>query len=317
MSYKLTLDELLKAARIVSNALVTHLNNGSLVAPLRVYGIPRGGVSASYLLATIMDIMLVSTPEEANVILDDLVDSGTTMRRYMLGYPDKVFACLIAKGDLNQKGMPFPVVRGAQAAENEWLTFPWEVSDSGHDSSAEDSVIRMLEAIGEDPSREGLLDTPKRVVKAWGEWFSGYQENPATYMKSFEDGAAGVDEMVLLTNIDVQSHCEHHITPFIGVAHVAYIPNGKIVGISKLVRVVNTFSRRLQVQERLTGQIADCLQDHLNPLGVAVVIQAKHFCMCTRGVKSPNTTTTTSSLRGAFLEKPAARAEFMSLLPRD
>lgn len=183
-------------------------------------------------------------------------------------------------------------------------------------ASAADAMLcvrDLLDFIGEDPTREGLVDTPSRVVKAYGEWFAGYKQDPADLFKVFEDGAEGADEMVLLTDIPVFSHCEHHITPIVGVAHVAYIPKDKIVGISKLARVVDLFSRRLQVQERLTNQIADAIQEHLEPLGVAVVIRAKHFCMATRGVKTPNVDTTTSALRGVFKEG-TPRAEFLSLI---
>lgn len=179
--------------------------------------------------------------------------------------------------------------------------------------AAEECVRELLKFIGEKPGREGLQETPARVVKAYGEWFAGYKQDPADLFKTFEDGAEGADEMVLLTDIPVFSHCEHHITPIVGVAHVAYIPNGKVVGISKLGRVVDLFARRLQVQERLTNQIADAIQTHLDPHGVAVVIRAKHFCMTTRGVKMPNVDTTTSALRGAFKEG-APRAEFLSLI---
>lgn len=178
---------------------------------------------------------------------------------------------------------------------------------------AEHHVHELLRYLGEDPNREGLLETPARVVKAYGEWFAGYKQDPADLFKVFEDGAEGADEMVLLTDIPVFSHCEHHITPIVGVAHVAYIPKDKIVGISKLARVVDLFSRRLQVQERLTNQIADAIQTHLDPLGVAVVIRAKHFCMATRGVKTPNVDTTTSALRGVFKEG-TPRAEFLALI---
>lgn len=177
------------------------------------------------------------------------------------------------------------------------------------------AVVDLLHFIGEDPNREGLQETPARVVKAYGEWFAGYKQDPADLFKVFEDGGEDADEMVLLTNIPVFSHCEHHITPIVGVAHVAYIPNQqtrKIVGISKLARLVDLYSRRLQVQERLTNQIANALVEGLDPLGVGVVITAKHFCMATRGVKMPNVDTTTSALRGVFKEGPA-RAEFLSL----
>lgn len=176
------------------------------------------------------------------------------------------------------------------------------------------AVRTMMTAIGEDVTREGLLETPDRVVRAWGEWFSGYHKDPNELFKSFEDGAERADEIVLLTNCAVHSHCEHHVTPIVGFAHVAYIPNGKIVGISKLARVVDIFSRRLQVQERLTNQIADCIQDNLNPAAVAVIITAKHFCMATRGVQQPLVDTTTSAMRGAFREEASARAELLSLI---
>lgn len=175
-------------------------------------------------------------------------------------------------------------------------------------------VRQMIQCIGDTPGREGLLDTPARVVRAWGEWFAGYAIEPHELLeRDFSDGAEKADEMVLLTNIPVMSHCEHHITPIIGVAHVAYIPSGKIVGISKLARVVDAYSRRLQVQERLTNQIADCINDVLDPVGVGVIITAKHFCMATRGVKMPEVDTTTSALRGAF-KKAKVRAEFLSLI---
>lgn len=175
-------------------------------------------------------------------------------------------------------------------------------------------VTDMLVAIGEDPLREGLKETPKRVVRAWKEWFSGYLVDPKKVLKSFTDGSEGVNEMVLLTDIPIVSTCEHHMAPIIGHACVAYIPNGKIVGLSKIPRLVEVFSRRLQVQERLTVQISDCLMECLSPLGVAVVITAQHFCMSTRGVKVHGVNTTTSSMRGVFIEKPEVKAEFLSLI---
>lgn len=183
-----------------------------------------------------------------------------------------------------------------------------------HHADCKDVVSDMLRLIGEDTSREGLLETPDRVARAWNEWFSGYKQDPADLFKTFDDGAEGADGILLLTNIPVASHCEHHITPIIGVAHVAYIPNGKIIGISKLARLVDLFSRRLQVQERLTNQIADAIEQHLEPLGVAVIITAKHFCMATRGVRMPDVDTTTSAMRGAFRDEPAARAELLQLI---
>lgn len=179
-----------------------------------------------------------------------------------------------------------------------------------------DIVTAMLLAIGEDPNREGLKETPDRVVKAWDEWFAGYKQEPATLLKSFEDGAELVagDEMVLVRDIELYSFCEHHLAPFFGVAHVAYIPSGRVVGLSKLARVVDAFAKRLQVQERLTNQIANTINDVLQPQGVGVVLQCTHFCMCSRGVGKQRSTTITSALRGAMRDLPDTRAEFMALV---
>lgn len=178
----------------------------------------------------------------------------------------------------------------------------------------QEAVADIIEFIGDDPKRQGLLETPGRVVRAWGEWFSGYKQDPKDVLKTFEDGAEGADEMVLETSIPVYSHCEHHMTPFVGVAHVAYLPAKRIAGLSKLARVVDIYARRLQVQERLTAQIADALNDNLKPRGVGVVITAQHFCMCTRGVKLAGVNTTTSALRGAFKKDSAVRNEFLNLI---
>lgn len=182
--------------------------------------------------------------------------------------------------------------------------------------SAELIVQLMLRTIGEDPSREGLRETPKRVAKAWAEWFDGYNQDPAGILKTFEDGAEllASDEMVLVRDIDFYSHCEHHMAPFFGKAHVAYIPNGKVVGLSKLARLVDVFAHRLQVQERLTNQVANAIQDVLEPQGVGVVMRATHFCMCSRGVNKQGSTTITSALRGAIKDKAEARSEFMGLV---
>lgn len=177
-------------------------------------------------------------------------------------------------------------------------------------------VRAMLEHIGDNPDREGLHETPARVVKAWDEWFAGYKIDVDELFKVFEDGAPGAsnDQLVLETNIPVFSWCEHHMAPIVGVAHVAYIPAETVVGLSKLARVVDAFARRLQVQERLTNDIVDAIDRNLKPAGCGVVITAEHFCMCTRGVKLTGVKTTTSALRGALLKEPEARAEFFSLI---
>jgi len=175
-------------------------------------------------------------------------------------------------------------------------------------------VRSILRYIGDDPEREGLRDTPKRVVKAWHEHFWGYAEDPVAPLQRTFSEIEGYDELVLLQDIEVHSHCEHHMVPFVGKAHVGYIPNGRVVGLSKLARVVEIFSKRLQVQEKLTAQIAGTIWETLKPHGVAVVLQCRHFCMCYRGVRQPSAITTTSKLHGIFLSQPAARAEFFTLL---
>lgn len=178
-----------------------------------------------------------------------------------------------------------------------------------------DAVRIILEYVGEDSSREGLLDTPERFIKACENyWFKGYKEDPKSVMKVFEDGGEDYDEMVLVKDIELYSHCEHHIAPIIGKAHIAYIPDGRIIGLSKLARLVEVFARRLQVQERLTAQIAQSLAEELMPKGVAVVIEAVHTCMSSRGVQKQNSSTVTSKMTGVFLEDVGTREEFMRLI---
>jgi GTP cyclohydrolase I len=181
-------------------------------------------------------------------------------------------------------------------------------------AEAEDHVRGMLRFLGEDVAREGLLETPARVVRAWGEHFSGYQQDPAEYLaKTFEE-VDGYDQLVLVSDIELFSHCEHHMVPFVGKAHVAYIPDGRVVGLSKVARVVDVFAKRLQVQEKLTKQISDAIETHLRPQGVAVILQCQHFCMCYRGVKKPGSWTTTSNLHGIFLKDAASRMELFTLI---
>ena len=177
------------------------------------------------------------------------------------------------------------------------------------------AVTMLLETIiGEDVTREGLIDTPNRVAKMYNEIFSGYSMNPKEILgRIFKEEKHR--EMVIVKDIEFYSHCEHHMVPFFGVAHVAYIPNGNIVGLSKLARLVECYAKRLQVQERMTSQIADDIDEHISPLGVAVVINAKHLCMSMRGVRKPEANTTTSAMRGVFLDSTnTARAEFLGLI---
>jgi len=175
-------------------------------------------------------------------------------------------------------------------------------------------VRGLLEYIGEDVNREGLQETPARVLSAMHEHFSGYKEDPREHLlKTFEE-VEGYDEVVLVSDIDVHSHCEHHMVPFVGKAHVAYIPRGRVVGLSKLARVVDGYAKRLQVQEKLTMQIANAIEDVLDPKGVAVIVQCQHFCMCHRGIQKSNSWTTTSKLTGAFMNNPSSRLELFQLI---
>lgn len=176
------------------------------------------------------------------------------------------------------------------------------------------AVEELIRWIGDDPAREGLVDTPQRVVDAFLEYFKGYEECPETYLERTFEQVGGYDEIVLLRDIPFHSHCEHHMAPILGKAHVAYLPKDRVVGISKLARVVHAFARRLQVQERLTAEIADCIQRVLEPIGVAVVIEATHACMTCRGVETPGVIMTTSRMMGAFRDDPRTRQEVLKLM---
>lgn len=182
---------------------------------------------------------------------------------------------------------------------------------------AEDAVRTLLRWAGDDPTREGLLDTPKRVAKAYREWFAGYAVDPGEYLSRTFKEVAGYDEMVVLRGIDFESHCEHHLAPIIGRAHIGYLPTNRVVGISKLARVVEAYAKRLQVQETLTAQIAQCIQDNLQPAGVAVVIDASHECMTTRGVHKRGVSMVTSQMLGVFRDDPRTRVEFLQFIGID
>ncbi|GAB4126170.1 MAG: GTP cyclohydrolase I FolE [Rhodothalassiaceae bacterium] len=179
---------------------------------------------------------------------------------------------------------------------------------------AENAVRELIRWAGEDPEREGLKDTPGRVTRAFLEYFRGYAEDPVSYLSRTFEEVSGYDEVVLLKNIPFVSHCEHHLAPIIGKAHVAYLPRDKVVGISKLARVVHAYARRMQVQERLTAEIGDSIAEVLEPLGVAVVIEATHGCMTCRGVETPDVLMTTSRMTGLFREDEKARREVLALM---
>jgi GTP cyclohydrolase IA len=257
---------------------------------LKIYGVPRGGIPVAYEVAAIHgNAAVVYNVTEADVIVDDIIDSGTTRKRY--GEP---FYALIEKSNDDSEA---------------WYVFPWEVDALG---SQEDIVIRQLQAIGENPKRDGLLDTPRRVVKSWDDLYSGYKMDPKEILcKQFEN-EEHYDEMVISREIDFFSSCEHHLMPFFGQVHIAYIPKDKIVGLSKLARLVECFARRLQIQERMTQQIANAIQECLDPAGVAVYIEGKHLCQSSRGVQKHNAVMVTSALKGVF-ENQASRMEFLML----
>jgi GTP cyclohydrolase IA len=189
-----------------------------------------------------------------------------------------------------------------------------ELAERPSRSEAESAVRTLIRWAGDDPDREGLTGTPSRVVRAYEEWFGGYGEDPREYLKRTFEEVAGYDEIVLLRDVRFVSHCEHHIAPIIGRVHIGYLPRNRVVGISKLIRVVDAFARRLQVQEKLTAEIASCLDGVLKPHGVAVVVEGTHECMTTRGVKRTDVTMVTSQMLGVFRDQPQTRAEFLSAI---
>ncbi|GAA3798207.1 GTP cyclohydrolase I FolE [Qipengyuania pelagi] len=180
--------------------------------------------------------------------------------------------------------------------------------------AVQDAIRTLIEWTGDDPTREGLLETPARVARAWKEYCLGYEEDPAVHLSRVFEEVGGYNEIVLLRDIPFQSHCEHHMAPIIGKAAIAYLPTDRVVGISKLARVLHGFARRLQVQERLTAEVADCIWENLQPQGVAVVIEASHACMTARGVRTPGVGMVTSRMMGTFLDDPRSREEVMKLM---
>ena len=188
------------------------------------------------------------------------------------------------------------------------------MSNSATQDQAEEAVRTLLRWAGEDPAREGLIDTPRRVAKAYGDWFSGYKVDPREYLARTFEEVEGYDELIVLRDIEFESHCEHHMAPIIGKAHIGYLPAGKVVGISKLARVVEAYARRFQVQEKMTAQIANCIQDVLQPRGVGVVVEGAHECMTTRGIHKRGVSMVTSKMLGGFREDARTRAEFLRFI---
>ena len=305
-----------RARRVVEQICLTdNLSNfeSGLDTFRKIYPVPRGGIPAAQSIQTEFSAQfpemnvdgsfqsgcfeIAETPEEANVIVDDIIDSGETRTQFHRKFPNKPFFAVVDKTHLDKDW------------QDDWVVFPWERMNN--EQGPEENIRRVLEYIGEDPKREGLLETPKRVIKSFRELYGGYSIDPSTVFTTFDDEST--DEMVLLRDIEFHSMCEHHMLPFHGTASIAYIPNGKIVGISKLARLLDVFAKRLQIQERICQQVTDTLDLELGSLGSACVLKAKHMCMCARGVNKQNSVMVTSSLSGAF-RKPEARAEFMALI---
>lgn len=262
---------------------------------LNVYGVPKGGMIAS---AFLENANVMNCPGDADVILDDIHDTGRTKAIYKKKYPNTEFHALFTKEDPKYKG--------------KWFVMPWE-ADHPTGDSAEDNILRMLQCIGEDPSRSGLANTPARVVRSWQELYKGYELNPKDIVTLFDEGE-GFDEVILLRDVEMFSTCEHHLLPFFGKAHIAYLPGKQLLGVSKLARILESFSRRLQIQERIGRQVTEFLMGEVGAQGAACIIEATHLCMRIRGVQKQNSIMTTSSIEGVFREDSSARAELLHLI---
>ncbi len=282
--YKMTWDE---AYERVQKRIIDKLASNQ-----RVYGIPRGGVYVAAMSGHATD-----HPKFADAFVDDIIDSGATAKKWRDKYHKPVLPLVDKQCNVDDKKMG-------------WVVFPWEVGtveEIGPVKNAE----RILQHIGEDITRPGLIETPARMIKALEEMTSGYNQNPKEIIKLFEkDG----DEMITVTGIQFTSLCEHHVLPFTGTAVVGYIPEDKMVGLSKIPRLVLAFAKRLQTQERLTAEIAEAFDSIVEPLGVGVILKAHHSCMGCRGVVQPSAQMITSSMLGAMRDNPTARSELLSLI---
>lgn len=270
-----------------------------------IYGIPRGGIYVAMALSykTVLPLVVSPPGEDTSIlVVDDLVDSGATRDKF----PKHDF--VVIHLGIDPKVMPSFFLR----KKDDWIQYWWEKGET----PADDAIIRLIEYIGEKPNREGLRETPDRVIKAYDFLFSGYAQEPSSVMKVFEN--EGYDQIVLLKDIEIYSMCEHHMLPFFGKAHIAYIPDKKLIGVSKLARLIEMYARRLQIQERIGEQVTTALIENLSPIGAACIIEAQHLCMRMRGVEKQNSILSTSSLKGVFLEDSpkgiAAREELMRLI---
>lgn len=281
-----------------------------------VIGIKRGGCVPAMLIARHLnrghwirfaspsDYDKISYLKDA-IVVDDICDTGATMIPFKA---HGAFACVALAAKAIGKSA-VDVKYGQEFGQDTWVAFPWENDDETSEQAAEQGITSLIRHIGDDPNRDGLKETPSRVRRAYEEMTAGSKVDPASLIKTFDAG--GYDQMVGVYGVPFHSLCEHHLLPFFGTASVAYIPNGKIIGLSKLARIVDTYARRLQNQERIAEQVATCIMENLKPKGVAVSIEAQHMCMAARGVKKAGATMRTCKLTGVFLKDAKARAEFM------
>ncbi len=270
-----------------------------------IFGIPRGGIPLAVGLSEKLNLHLVSKPNLKTLIVDDIVDSGKTRLRYK----QNQFASIHVKTYTPEDFRPQYYLYQT----DKWIDYFWETNES----TIEDHIIRQIQYIGEDPCRQGMIETPKRIVASWGEIFQGYKQDPESVFKTFEDEQEQFGGLVYLKGIEFYSICEHHWLPFFGQAFVAYIPNGPVIGVSKLARLLDIYARRFQMQERIGEQVTNSLMKHLNPVGAACLTEAKHLCISCRGVKKQHAIMGYSSMKGVFLDDSnkgiAARNELMAL----
>jgi len=259
--------------------------------------IPRGGRPIADKLSELFELPIRTNPTKKSLVVDDIIDSGRTLHPYER-YDRAVL--LVKNGLINDVTYYGDTVEG-------WVVFPWEDSDEDMTSL----LSRIVQYLGEDVNRDGLKDTPKRILASWKHLFSGYNKDPRELLKTFDKDS--YDQMVLLKNIEFYSMCEHHMLPFFGSAHIAYIPKDKVIGISKLARLLEVYSRRLQIQERIGEQVTSFLTNELNAKGAGCILEARHLCMTARGVEKQHSVMVTSSLKGSMLKDQKTREEFLTL----
>jgi len=283
------------AEHIKHNLMRTHT--------VKLFGIPRGGIPACLMVARALarvevEAQVVEAAAQADVFIDDIIDSGETKRTVLQLYPTTPFCALVEKGK----------------EDKFWYRFPWErmsKKKTDTEETVQENIKRILQYLGEDQDREGLKDTPSRVVRSWDKLYGGYNIKPTGILTTFEEPC---DEMVVLKDIEFYSTCEHHMLPFFGKAHIGYLPSNKVVGISKLARLLEIFARRLQIQERIGQQVTSTLIEHLCPLGCGCVLEAQHFCMTSRGIEKQNSIMVTSSMQGCFRTSSDVRSEFLRMI---